>query len=143
MKLYIRDVSSRWPFYALVALLGCECLACFIGGYMEWTNLGFIVSTYPAEAAEQASFAVELYAIGALNLVASIAFLLRRAAWGWWVVSGMQTGIFVLALVEGVLIDLGWYYLSSVALLTLFLLLAFRKAHASLKPSVAGNLTTI
>jgi hypothetical protein len=79
-----------------------------------------------AEAAEQARFAIELYAIGALNLLASIAFLFRRSSWGWWLVVGMQVGVFVLALIEGVLTDLGWFYFSSLPLLTLFLLFAFR-----------------
>jgi hypothetical protein len=38
----------------------------------------------------------------------------------------MQVGVFVLALIEGVLTDLGWFYFSSLPLLTLFLLFAFR-----------------
>src|SRR5712671_297907 len=92
-----------------------------------------------AEAAEQARFAIELYAIGALNLLASIAFLLRRSGWGWWLVLGMQVGVFVLAVIEGVLTDLGWFYFSSLPLLTLFLLFAFRKAQPRLTPPVAAN----
>jgi hypothetical protein len=79
-----------------------------------------------AEAAEQARFAIELYAIGALNLLASIAFLLRRSGWSWWLVLGMQVGVFVLALIEGVLTDLGWFYFSSLPLLTSFLLVLIR-----------------
>src|SRR5712692_9345748 len=58
-----RDVNSRWPLYASVAVLGCECIACFFGGSSEWGE-----STNPAryridsgEAAEQARFAIELY----------------------------------------------------------------------------------
>ena len=94
-----------------------------------------------AEAAEQARFAIELCAIGALNLLASIAFLLRRSGWGWWLVLGMQVGVFVLALIEGVLTDLGWFYFSGLPLLTLFLLFAFRMAQARLKPPVERNLT--
>jgi hypothetical protein len=46
----------------------------------------------------------------------------------------MQVGVFVLAVIEGVLTDLGWFYFSSLPLLTLFLLLAFRMAQARLKP---------
>ncbi len=83
-----------------------------------------------AEAAEQARFAIDLYAIGALNLLASIAFLLRRSGWGWWLVLGTQVGVFLLALVQGVITDLGWFYFSSLPLLTSFLLFAFRKAQA-------------
>jgi hypothetical protein len=89
-----------------------------------------------AEAAEQARFAIELYAIGALNLLASIAFLIRRSGWAWWLVLGIQVGIFVLALIEGVLTDLGWFYFSSLPLLTSFLLFALRMAQARLKPPV-------
>jgi hypothetical protein len=125
-----RDVIPRWPFYASVAVLGCESVACFFAGSIEWRERGVMVGIDSSEAAEQARFAIELYAIGALNLLAFIAFLLRRSGWVWWVVLGMQVGVFVLALVEGALTDLGWFYVSSLPLLTLFLLLSFRIARA-------------
>ncbi|HEY5051792.1 MAG TPA: hypothetical protein VII45_00105 [Solirubrobacterales bacterium] len=79
--------------------------------------------------------------IGALNLLASIAFLLRRTGWVWWLVLGMQVGVFVLALIEGLLTDLGWFYFSCLPLLTLFLLVAFQKAQVRLKQPVERNLT--
>ena len=133
----------RWPFYGSVAVLGCECIACFFAGAIEWGE-----STNPTryridsgEAAEQARFAIEFYAIGALNLLASIAFLLRRSGWGWWLVLGMQVGVFVLALIEGVLTDLGWFYFSTLPLLTLFLLFGLRQAQTKLKQSAERNLT--
>ena len=100
-----------------------------------------MVGTDSAEAAEQARFAIELYAIGALNLLASFAFLLRRSGWSWWLVLGMQVGVFVLAVIEGVLTDLGWFFFSSLPLLTLFLLFAFRMAQGRLKPRIDRNLT--
>jgi p-aminobenzoyl-glutamate transporter AbgT len=129
-------VNSRWPFYASVAVLGCECIACFFAASFEWGERGARVAIDSAEAAEQARFAIELYAIGAVNLLASIAFLLRRWGWTWWLVLGVQVGVFVLAVIEGVLTDLGWFYFSSLPLLTLFLLFAFRKRQARLKPPV-------
>jgi hypothetical protein len=129
-------VISRWPFYASVAVLGCECIACFFAGSIEWGERGVRVGMDSAEAAEQARFATELYAIGALNLLASIAFLLRRSGWGWWLVLGIQVAVFVLALIEGVLTDLGWFYFSSLPLLTSFLLFALRMAQTRLKPPV-------
>ena len=127
---------SRWPFYASVAVLGCECIACFLAGSIEWGERGVRVGMDSAEAAEQARFATELYAIGALNLLASIAFLIRRSGWGWWLVLGIQVAVFVLALIEGVLTDLGWFYFSSLPLLTSLLLFAFRMAQTRLKPPV-------
>jgi hypothetical protein len=136
-------VIPRWPFYASVAVLGCECIACFVAGYAEWGYRGGMVGINSAEAGEQARFAIELYAIGALNLVASTAFLLRRSGLGWWLVLGMQVGVFVLALIEGALADIGWYFFSGLPLLTLFLLFAFRKAQARLTPRVERNLTPI
>jgi hypothetical protein len=136
-----RDVIPRWPFYAAVAVLGCECIACFFAGSIEWGERGAMVNIDSAEAAEQARFAIELGAIGALNLLASIALLLRRTDWVWWLVLGMQVGVLVLALIEGVLTDLGWFYFSSLPLLTLFLLLVFRRAQATLKQPFKRNLT--
>jgi hypothetical protein len=122
-------------------VLGCECIACFLAASIEWRERGIMVGIDSAEAVEQARFAIELGAIGALNLLASIAFLLRRSGWVWWLVLGMQVGVFVLALIEGVLTDLGWFYVSSLPLLTFFLLFTFRKAQARLKLPVERNLT--
>src|SRR6267378_4193667 len=129
-------MTSRWPFYASVAVLGCECIACFFAGFIELRDRGVMLGGDSAEAAEQARFAIELYAIGALNLLASIAFLIRRSGWGWWLVLGIQVAVFVLALIEGVLTDIGWFYFSSLPLLTSFLLFAFRMAQTRLKPPV-------
>src|SRR5438309_7266643 len=111
-------------------------MACFFAGSIEWGERGVRVGIDSAEAAEQARFAIELYGIGALNLLVSIAFLIRRSGWAWWLVLGMQVGVFVLALVEGALTDLGWLYFSSLPLLTSFLLFTFRMAQARLKPPV-------
>ncbi len=117
---------SRWPFYASVAVLGCECIVCFFAGSIEWGERGVMVGIDSAETAEQARFAIELYGIGALNLLGSIAFLFGRSGWGWWLVLGMQLGIFLLALIEGVLTDPGWVFFSGLPLLSLFLLLGVR-----------------
>jgi hypothetical protein len=126
----------QWTFYASVVVLGCACIASFFAGSIEWAER---VGSDSAEAAEQARFAIELYAIGALNLLAAIVFLLRRSGWTWWLVVGMEVGVFVLALIEGVLTDLGWFYFSGLPLLTSFLLFAFRMAPARLKPRVRHN----
>ena len=132
----------RSPFYVSVAVLGCECLLCFLAGSIEWRDREGMVGINSTEAAEQAGIAIELYAIGALNLLASIAFLLGRSGWVWWLVLGMQVGVFVFALIEGVLTDIGWFYFSSLPLLTLFLLFAFR-APARPVPPVERNLTAL
>ena len=126
----------RWPFYASVVVLVCECLVFFFAGSVEWGERAAMVGTDSIEAAEQARIAIELYAIGALNFLALIAFLLGRSGWGWWLVFGMQVAVFVWALIEGALTDLGWFFVSSVPLFALFVLLVFRVAQAGLKPSV-------
>ncbi|TMD33775.1 MAG: hypothetical protein E6I89_16690 [Chloroflexi bacterium] len=129
-------MTFRWPFYASVAVLGCECIACFFAGSIEWGDLGVRLGGDSAEATEQARFAIELYAIGGLNLLASIAFLIRRSGWAWWLVLGIQVAVFVLAVIEGVLTDIGWFYFSSLPLLTSLLLFAFRMAQTRLKPPI-------
>jgi hypothetical protein len=136
-------VISRWPYYASVVVLGCECAAIFFAASIEWGDRGAMVNADSAEAAEQARFAIELGAIGALNLVVSSAFLLRRSGWGWWLVLGMQVGFFAAALIEGLLTDLGWFYVSSLPLMTLFLLLVLRKMPARLHPPIERNLTAL
>jgi hypothetical protein len=133
-------VASRWPFYASLAVLGCECMACFFAGSIEWGDRGAMVGVDSAEASEQAGFVVELYGIGAVILLGSIAFLLSRSGWGWWLVLGMHVGVFVLALIGGVLTDIGWFFFSGLPLSTLFLLFAFRMAQVRLTPRLTPYL---
>jgi hypothetical protein len=136
-------VISRWTFYASVAVLGCEAVVCFFAGSIEWGDRGAMVGVDSAETAEQARFVVELYAIGALNLLGCIAFLLRRSGWVWWLVLGMQACVFALALIEGAGLDLGWYFFSGLPLLTSFLLIVFRIAQTRLKPLPERNLKPV
>jgi hypothetical protein len=86
-----------------------------------------------SEAAEQAAFVLELYAIGLLNLLASIVFVLRRSRLTWWLLVAIQVAVFVVAVTEGVLTDLGWFYFSALPLFTLLMLLAFHDAHTRLQ----------
>jgi hypothetical protein len=69
----------------------------------------------------------------------SIGFFVRRSGWGWWLVLGMQVGVFVFALIEGVLTDIGWFFFSGLPLLTLSLLFALRLAPARLRRVVARH----
>jgi hypothetical protein len=133
-------VSSRWPFNASVAVLGCAAVVCFFAGSVEWGDRGAMVGVDSAETAEQARFVIELYAIGALNVLGCTAFLLRRSGWVWWLVLAAQLGVFVLALVEGAVLDLGWYFFSGLPLLASCLLIAFRTAQNRLKPHAGRNL---
>jgi hypothetical protein len=112
-----RDVNPRWPFYASVAVLRYECMVCFVVGSIEWGERG---GAQPSRVHRVPSPTIGL---------------------GWWLLLRMQVGVFVLALIEGVLTDLGWFYFSGLPLLTLFLLFAFRKAQARLKQPVERNLT--
>jgi hypothetical protein len=129
--IFVRGHYSRWPLYASVAVLGCGSLVCFFAGSAEWTEqyTEGVASVYAASV--HARFAIELCAIGALDLLASIVLLVRRWGWGWWLVIGMQVGVFVLAQIEAQLIDPnspGWSVFSRIPLLTLFMLFAVRLA---------------
>ena len=116
-------------------------MVCFIAGSIEWGDRGAMVNVDSAETAEQARFVFELYAIGALNVFGCMAFLLRRSGWVWWLALAMQLGVFVLALIEGAVLDLGWYFFSGLPLLTSCLLIVFRTAQSRLKPRAERNLT--
>jgi hypothetical protein len=89
-------------------------------------------------------YAIELCAIGALEILASIVLLLRRSGWVWWLVIGMQVGIFVFAEIEAQVIDTnapGWSAFSRFPLVSMFLLFAFRMAQSRLKLPTDRNLT--
>ena len=129
--IFVRGHGDRWPLYASVAVLGCGSLVCFFAGSDEWTEQYTEGVASLNAASVHARFAIELCAIGALDLLACIVLLVRRWGWGWWLVIGMQVGVFVLAQVEAQLIDPnspGWSVFSRIPLLTLFLLFAVRLA---------------
>ena len=111
-------------------MLGCEAILCFLAGSIEWGERGAMVGIDSAETAEQARFAIELYAIGALCVLVLIAFLLLRSGGAWWLVLGMQVGVFVLALIEGMFTDIGWLFFSVLPLLSGLLLFVFLTASA-------------
>jgi hypothetical protein len=89
-------------------------------------------------------FAIELCAIGALSLLASIIFLVRQWGWLWWLVIGMQVAVFVLAEIEAQLVDPnspGWSAFRNIPVVTVFLLLAVRLGEAMQKRPVERNAT--
>jgi hypothetical protein len=141
--IFFRGHYSRWPLYASVAVLGCESMVCFFAGSDEWTEQwteGNVVGIYSVHV----RFAIELCAIGALNILATIVLFLRRSGWVWWLVIGLQVGILVLAEIEAQVINAnspGWSVFSRFPLISLFLLFAFRMAQGRLKPPIDRNLT--
>jgi hypothetical protein len=142
VDILVRGHYSRWPLYASVAVLGFESMVCFFAGSDEWTEQwteGNVVGIYSVHA----RYAIELCAIGVLNILAFIVLLIRRSGWVWWLVIGMQVGIFVLAEIEAQVIDTnapGWSDFSRFPLVSLFLLFAFRMAQGRLKPPIDRNL---
>jgi len=141
--IFVRGHYSRWPLYASVAVLGFESMVCFFAGSDEWTEQwteGNVVGIYSVHV----RYAIELCAIGALNILASLVLLLRRSGWVWWLVIGMQVGILLFAEIEALVIDAnvpGWSVFSHFPLLSLFLLFAFRMAQGRLKAPIDRNLT--
>jgi hypothetical protein len=134
----------RWPLYASVAVLGCVSVVSFFAGSDEWTEQYTEGVASVQAASVHARFAIELCAIGALDLLASIVLLVRRWGWGWWLAIGLQIGAFVLAQIEAQFVDPnspGWLTFSRFPLVTLFALFGFRIAQARLKPQVQRNLT--
>jgi hypothetical protein len=133
----------RLPLYASVVVLGCVSLLCFFIGSDEWTEQYTEGLASAQTASVHARFAIELCAIGALYLLASIVFLRRGWGWLWWLVLGMQVGVFGFAQIEAQLIDSaspGWSVFSRVPLVALVLLFAFRLGNSMQKRPVDRNL---
>ena len=130
----------RSSIYASAAVLALGGVACLAGASGEWSDRSAMVGSDAAEAAEQAAFVAELYAIGALYLASSLTLLLLRTKWTWWLVLCMQAALFALAIVEGMLTDpLGWTSFSGLPLATLVLLVAIRIVQGGLQRNMAGS----
>ena len=141
--IFVLGHYSRWALYAAVAVLGFESMVSFFAGSDEWTEQWMEGNVVGIDSVH-VRFAIELCAIGALNIVASIVLLLRRSGWVWWLVIGMQVGILVLAEIEAMVISTnapGWSVFSGFPLISLFLLFAIRMAQGRLKPPIDRNLT--
>jgi hypothetical protein len=119
----------RWSVYACATVLALAGIACFGAASIEWSNRAAMESPLPGEAAEQAWFVAELYAIGLLEMVASLAILLIRSRAAWWAVAGLQAGLLLLSIAEGLLTDPpGWISFGAVPLLAALLLVWLRAA---------------
>ena len=138
LDVFVRGHYFRWPLYASVAVLGFESIVCFFLGSDEWTEQwteGNVVGINSVHV----RYAIELCTIGALNILASLVFLLRRWGWWWWLVAALQVGSLLLAEIEAQVIDPnapGWPVFSRVPLVALVLLFAIQVAQGRLKSSV-------
>ena len=131
---------ARWSVYTSAALLAGGGVACLLAASGEWSDRSPMVASDAAEAAEQAAFVAELYAIGAIYFAGSLALLLLRSNRTWWLALGMQAALFALAIVEGILTDpLGWTTFSGVPLASLLLLVVIRTGQARLRRDRAAS----
>ena len=97
-----------------------------------------MVDPMPAEAAEQAGFVLVMWAIGAVNLAASLTLIFFRWQLTWWLVVGFQGALFLFVVVEGIQTDpQGWFGFSSLPMATLLLLVGLPLVNAKLRPSIA------
>lgn len=127
-------VTARRKLYATIAMLAAGCIACFLAASQESSQSGQMAGIDSAESAEQARFALELFAIGLLNVAATAAFALRQSKVTWLALVALQVAVFVAAFAQGVVSDIGWFYFCALPLFTLLALLAFREPSAGLQP---------
>jgi len=130
-----RDVTARGKRYATIAVLAAGCIACFLAASLESSESGQMAGIDSAESGEQALFALELTAIGLLNLAAALAFVLRHSKVTWLAVMLLQVAVFGVAVIQGAVSDIGWFYLSALPLSILLALLAFRAPSTHLEPA--------
>jgi hypothetical protein len=133
-------MHPRWRFWTSAAVLAGACFAYYVSASAEWADRAAMVGTNPTEAAEQASFVAEMYAVVVLSVVGWLAFLVTRSVRGWLLAAGVQVAVFVVAIIEGTLInpdDIGWFFFSTIPLVTMVLLFAIRALPP--KPESAGT----
>ncbi len=92
----------------------------------------------PIEAAEQAGFIGEMYAIALLSVAGWLAFLAIRSRRGLLLAAGVQVGVFVFAVIEGAFTnrdDIGWLFFGAIPLATILLLAAIRALRPRSEPA--------
>ena len=114
----------------IVVLVVVQCLDWLVAGSIVWSFRDLMVGTGSPEAADNARFAIAIFAGAAINGIALVPFLLRQRGWGWFLLIAVQIADVVVTLADSLLISEWWWLITIVAGLTIGFLYLFRRASA-------------
>jgi len=84
--------GRRWLRLATVVLAIAQCGWWTLGGWAMWSFRGFMLEPSSPQIADNARFAVALFAVAAINIVALIGFFVRPRSWGELVLAAVLLG---------------------------------------------------
>ena len=112
----------------MIAAAAVECVIWFFAASILWSLRNLLVGPSSSQAADNARFALVVYAATGVNVIALLAFLLRRRGWSWWLLTAVQTGDLVTSLLAALLLSPTWWLITGGAALTLTLRFLFARA---------------
>jgi hypothetical protein len=113
----------RWLLVGIVVLAAAQCGFWLIGAWSAWSVGSWLSSL---------QFAIALSIGAGLNVLALLAFLIRRWEWGRVLLPAVQVGNVLFALVASATVSPAWLLLGAApAVATLLLILLRRKANAT------------
>lgn len=126
-----RVISGRRRLLIAAAVVAAvESVAwLFIAG-LAWSLRGLMVGVDSPIGIERTRFALVLFGVAGINVLAVLAFAVSRMRWGWWALIAVQVADLVFATYELLTRDLGWLVLAVPAALTAGLLLLARRPRA-------------
>src|SRR5207248_11565901 len=74
--------NVRWPLPVIVVLELAQCVWWIIAGSVMWSLRGLVYEPSSPQIAYNTRFAAALFALGGINVLAFIGFLVRPAGWG-------------------------------------------------------------
>lgn len=112
----------------IVALVVVQCLVWVVAVSIVWSFRDLMVGTGSHEAADNARFAIAIFAGAAINGIALVPFLLQQRGWGWVLLIAVQIADVVVTVAEALLISEWWWLITVLAGLTIGFLYLFRRA---------------
>jgi hypothetical protein len=120
-------MSGRKAFrVGIVALAAVQVGIWLVAGSIAWSFRDLMVGSGSPQAASNASFAIVIFGVAAINAIALVPFLARSHGWGWFVLTAVQLGDIALCLAWASPDSVWWWLIIGVAGFTIAALLAFR-----------------
>ena len=124
-------IRPRLLLIGIVVLVVVQCLVWLVAGSIVWSLRGLMVGAESPEAADNARFAIAIFAAAATNGIALLSFLLRQRGWGWLLLIVIQSADVLATLAGTLLISAWWGLITVVAALTIAVLYLFQRSNAA------------
>ena len=126
-----------WLYVGTVVIVVAQCMLWLILAIGSWFTRALLIDPSSAQAADNGRFAIALFVVLSLSVIAVVAFLLRPFGWGGIVLATVEAGSVVFSVVAAVLrADPVWLLLVGMSAATALVLVLLLRRTGALRSSV-------